>query len=97
MHILVESGGSSTDAYIGPQIGVPVLKICGEGHSLTTDDVDEGQTYGGTKTSVQLLVDLLLISDHKEGAGCCEANNAGPHHNQEQPLQIASAPILIPA
>lgn len=74
--------------YIGADIGMPLLKVSAEGHKLTADDVDEGQADGGPKSSVQLLDDLLLVLDHKEGASCCEAHNGRPDDDQEQGLQI---------
>ena len=66
---------------------MPLLEVRSVGHGLTTDDVDEGQAYGGPETSVELLVDLLLVPHSEEGACCCEAHNAGPNHNQQEPLQ----------
>lgn len=74
--------------YIGADIGVPLLKVGAEGDKLTADDVDEGQADGGPKSSVQLLDDLLLVLNHKEGASCCEAHNARPDDDQERGLQI---------
>ena len=65
---------------------MPLLQVCAEGDSLTADNVDEGQTDGGPKTGVQLLNDLLLVLDHKEGASCCPAHNAWPYDQQEQNL-----------
>ena len=61
---------------------MPLLKVRGVGHGLTTDDVDEGQADCGPKTSVELLVDLLLVPHSEEGACCCESHNAGPNDNQ---------------
>ncbi len=68
---------------------MPLLKVSAEGDKLTADDVDEGQADGGAKSSVQLLDDLLLVLDHKEGASCCEAHDAGPDDDQEQGLQAS--------
>lgn len=79
--------GRGYDAYIGSDTGVPLLNSCGVGHRLATDYVDEGQADGGAKASVELLVDLLLVPHNEESACCCEAHNAGPHNDQQQPLQ----------
>lgn len=68
---------------------MPLLKVGAEGDKLTADDVDEGQADGGAKSSVQLLDDLLLVLDHKEGASCCEAHNGRPDDDQEQGLQVS--------
>ena len=68
---------------------MPLLKVSAEGDKLTADDVDEGQADGGPKSSVELLDDLLLVLDHKEGAGCCEDYNARPDNDQEQGLQAS--------
>ena len=69
-------------AYIGPDIGMPLLKVGGVGHCLATDDVDEGQADGGAKAGVELLVDLLLVPHCEEGACCCETHDAWPHNHQ---------------
>ena len=79
-----------TAAYIGPDVGVPFLKLSGVGHSLAAGNVDEGQADGGAKTGVEPLIDLLLIPDDKEGAGCSEAHNAGPHDDQQQSLHASA-------
>lgn len=79
--------GCGCDTYIGFDTGVPLLNSCGVGHCLATDYVDKGQANGGAKASVELLVDLLLIPHNEESACCCEAHDAGPHNNQQQPLQ----------
>lgn len=78
--------GSGLNTYVGSNIGVPLLEVSTEGDSLTTEDVDEGQADGGPKTGVQLLVDLLLVLDHKEGACGCEAHNGWPDQHQEHRL-----------
>lgn len=80
--------------YVSPDVGVPLLKLCGVGHRLTADDVDEGQADGGAETSVELLVDLLLIPHSEKGACRCETHNAGPHHNQQQTLQECQVSCL---
>ena len=82
------------DTHIGFDAGVPLLKGCGVGHRLATDNVDKGQADGGPKASVELLIDLLLVPHHEESARCCEAHNAGPHHDQQQPLQQEEEGLL---
>ncbi len=67
---------------------MPLLQVGAEGDKLTADDIDKGQADGGSKSSVQLLDDLLLVFDHKEGTSCCEADNARPDDDQEQCLQV---------
>ena len=62
---------------------------------MTADNVDEGQADGGPKTSVQLLNDLLLVLDHKEGAGSCPAHNAWPYNDQQQCLHHARHKSLV--
>lgn len=78
-------------AYACADVGVPLLKVGAEGDSLAADDVDEGQADGGPKPCVQLLDDLLLVLDHKEGAGCCPAHDARPDDDQQQGLHVSQS------
>ena len=71
-------GGQGHVTYIGAEAGMPILPFSRHGNSLTADNVDERQTDGVAKSSSQLLVDLLLVSDGEECASCSEADDGRP-------------------